>query len=127
MVTGNASLLAGTIGDGGPTCATVFSPLVAPISERSVCLETLDQIYASKCGVTLQLTPCLCGTTDPTQCTSGTVTPNGPVYDVYACDFGSTSGATINDITTDFLLMNFGSGMANSIAQCQGSFGCDCF
>jgi hypothetical protein len=122
MVTGNASLLAGTVGDGGPTCATVIG--TAPVSEKRICLQTLDQIYTSKCAATLQLTPCLCGTTDPTQCTAGSVTPNGPLYDVYACDFGSASGSTIN---TDFLLMNFGAGMANSIAQCQGSFGCDCF
>jgi hypothetical protein len=127
LVTGNATLLSGTVNDGGPTCAQVFTPLTAPISERSICLDVLSTIFTSKCGATLQLTPCLCGTTDPTQCTAGAVIPNGPAYNEYACDFGSTSGATINTITTDFIVPTFGAGMANSVAQCAGAFGCDCF
>jgi hypothetical protein len=95
-----------------------------PVSEQQVCLQTLALIFSSKCAATSQLTPCLCGTTDPTQCTAGAVTPNGPAYDAYACDFNTTSGATIN---TDFILQTFGAGMANSIAQCAGAFSCPCF
>jgi hypothetical protein len=52
------------------------------------------------------------------------VTPNGPVYDTYACDFGSTDGLTINQ---DALVRSFGAGMANTIVQCAAGFSCDCF
>jgi hypothetical protein len=72
-----------------------------------------------------QQTPCLCGTTAPTPCLAGTATPTGPIYDDYACDFGSMSGATINAITSDFTVQSFGAGMANSILQCASAFGCD--
>src|SRR5258708_40369687 len=66
-----------------------------------------------------QLTPCLCGTTDTSKCTTGQVTPNGLLYETYACDFNAASGATIFN---DFLTPTFGDGMANSIVQCLEAF-----
>jgi hypothetical protein len=115
----------GTLVD-GKTCAQVFD-VSAPVSQVSACLATLDGVFKSGCAKSTQLTPCLCGTADALLCTSGNAQPLGPVYDVYACDFGSTSGGSIFDITTNFQSPVFGSGQANLIAACAGSFNCDCF
>jgi hypothetical protein len=121
LLSGALTHFAGALPD-GLTCAAVLG--TEPVSEQQVCLQTLQLIFSSKCGATSQLTPCLCGTTDPTQCTAGAVTPNGPAYDEYSCDFDTTSGATIN---TDFIVPTFGAGMADSVAQCAGAFSCPCF
>jgi hypothetical protein len=90
-------------------------------------LATLDGIFKSGCAKSLNLTPCLCGGTDVNMCLAGTATPTGAVYDVYACDFGTTNGATINDIYNNFQVPAFGSGQANAIAACGTSFACDCY
>jgi hypothetical protein len=125
-VAGNANLLSGALPD-GKTCSTVFAGLPAPLPEVTVCLATLDAIFKSGCAKSTQLTPCLCGTADVLQCTTGQTQPLGPVYDVYACDFGSTSGGSIFDIFMKFSKPTFGFGQANAIAECAGSFNCDCF
>jgi hypothetical protein len=122
MLSGALTHLSGSIGDGGPTCATVIG--TEPVSEKQICMRTLQMIFSSKCAATLQLTPCLCGTTDPTMCLPGQVTPNGPLYDLYACDYDTPNGQTIN---TNFIVPTFGAGMANSIAECAGAFSCPCF
>jgi hypothetical protein len=124
MLTGNAMLFSGTLPD-GQTCAQVVG--ASTISETAVCFQTLDGIFASKCAATLQETPCLCGTTDVAACLAGTATGNGPLFDEYACDFGTTSQGPINTITTDFTIPHFGAGMANAIVQCAAAFSCDCF
>jgi hypothetical protein len=122
--TGNATLFPGVLPD-GKTCAQIVGG--STVSESAVCFDTLSSIFSSRCAASLQLTPCLCGSTNPGLCLAGTVTPNGPLYDMYACDFNSTSGATINAVTANFQVQSFGAGMANSIAICAGAFDCDCF
>jgi hypothetical protein len=121
IVAGNGTHFGSALPD-GKTCAAVIG--TEPVSETSVCLLTLSQIFSSACAATLQETPCLCGSTDVNQCLAGTATPTGALYDEYACDFNSTSGATIN---ANFTVQTFGSGMANGIVQCAASFGCSCF
>jgi len=61
--------------------------------------------------------------TNPTDCQTGAVTPDGPGYPVYACDFGSD----INQITSNFTIQTYGAGNANAMVQCVASFGCNCF
>jgi hypothetical protein len=124
MVTGNANPFSGILPD-GKTCSQVLGG--SSVSETSVCFETLRGIFGSGCESMFQATPCLCGTTDVNACLNGTTTPNGPIYDIYACDFNGTSGATINTITSDFTVEGFGAGMANAIVQCASAFSCDCF
>jgi hypothetical protein len=123
-VTGNATLLAGTLPDGN-TCSQIVG--AGTVSESAICFQTLSAVFNSQCAATLQETPCLCGTVDPSACLAGTATPNGPLYDEYACDFGSTSGAPINAVAQDFTVQTFGAGMANSLLQCAAAFSCDCF
>jgi hypothetical protein len=125
-VTGTAALFSGTLPD-GKTCAATFPGFTPPIGEKTICLATLDGIFKSHCASSLNVTPCLCGLTDVNTCLAGTATPTGPVYDVYACDFTTTNGATINDIHNNFQVPTFGSGQANAIAACGTSFGCDCY
>jgi hypothetical protein len=113
--------------DGGDTCESLG--LGAGANERAICLQALTAIFSTKCSAGQQLTPCLCGTTDPTMCTAGAAIPTGPLYETYACDFNSTKGS---DINTDFLVQSFGAGMANSIVQCLIAFNtdplcCSCF
>jgi alpha-tubulin suppressor-like RCC1 family protein len=124
MVAGNANLFPGMLQD-GKTCSQVFGP--PTVLETTVCLQTLATIFSSRCAASLEETPCLCGTTDPTSCLAGTATPNGPAYDEYVCDFNTTSGNTINAVTSDFTVLAFGAGMANAIVQCAAAFSCDCF
>jgi hypothetical protein len=86
---------------------------------------TLGNVFSSKCAATFQETPCLCGATDPAACLSGSATPTGPLYDLYQCDFNTTSVSTI---TTKFIDQTTGSGQANAIVQCAASFACSsCF
>ena len=87
----------------------------------------MRRVFASKCAASLQLTPCLCGLTDVNACLSGTANPTGPMYDEYACDFGSTGGATINTVSTNFTVPSFGAGQGNAILECAAALGCDCF
>jgi hypothetical protein len=123
-LTMNANLLSGTLPD-GRTCPQVVGASTA--TEQAICYQTLGEIYAAKCVTSGLLTQCLCGTTSANACIAGAVTPNGPLFDEYACDFGTTVTGVINTITTDFTIPSFGAGAANSIAFCQASFGCDCF
>jgi hypothetical protein len=105
----------------GKKCSGVVAP---PATEKSICLQTLGQVFSSTCAATLQETPCLCGATDVNMCTAGTAPPTGALYDVYACDFNSTNGATIY---ANITVLTFGSGMANAIIQCAAAFSCECF
>jgi hypothetical protein len=106
----------------------------AGVSETAICLRTLARIFSSRCAQAQSATTqngetaCLCGTVDPTACTvTGTETPNGPVYDEYACDFNNTNGSAINTLITS---TSFGAGVANQIIQCAAAFatdpGCGC-
>jgi hypothetical protein len=118
--------LAGTCEDVPGTapaaCTSVFGGSTTP-SASQVCLATLSNIFGSGCAADGQETPCLCGATDPVACQSGGVTPAGPIYPIYACEFG-TASANITRLFTDPTL---GAGMADAIVQCLGAFGCDCF
>jgi hypothetical protein len=117
--TGAATLFAGALPD-GKTCSQV----VPSATEADVCFQTLSGVFSSKCAATLQETPCLCGSTDVVTCLGGSATPTGAVYDVYACDFGTTSSTAIQSV---FTAQNFGAGQANALIQCVASFGCSCF
>jgi hypothetical protein len=121
-VSGTLTHFAGTLPDGN-TCAGVFSQGTGQ-SETAICLETLSTIFTSRCAASLQVTPCLCGTTDQTQCLAGTAQPNGAAYDDYSCDFNSTSS---NTIQTEFTNQTFGAGQANAIVECLTAFNCPCF
>jgi hypothetical protein len=121
--TGTHTHFGGTLPD-GTTCASVFSQGVDE-TETQVCLDTLGTIFGSRCAASFAETPCLCGTTDPASCLFGTVTPNGPSYDQYVCDFDSTSVDTINK--TDFTNQGFGAGQADALIQCINAFNCPCF
>jgi hypothetical protein len=123
-VAGNATLFSGALPD-GQTCAQVVG--ASSISESAICFQTLTKIFSSSCAATLQETPCLCGATNVNSCLAGTAAPTGAAFDIYACDFDSTNGATVNNVTANFTVQSFGAGMANSIVQCAASFGCDCF
>jgi len=101
----------------GTTCGTAAT-------ETAICLKTLDDIFSSRCAATMQLTPCLCGSTDPAACLSGAAAPAGPVYADYGCDFKSTSGMKIQGAFTDQL---FGAGQANALVQCVAAYSCGCF
>jgi hypothetical protein len=124
---GSAADAATNVLPDGKTCAQVFAPLTVPVSETKVCLGVLNNIFTSKCAAGLQETPCVCGATDVTACTNGTATPTGAVYDMYACDFASTSTAVINDVKANFVVQTFGAGQANALIQCAAANGCDCF
>jgi hypothetical protein len=122
MLSATATLFPGVLPD-GTTCAQDLSPLAPPVLESQICLQTLNRIFSSKCAATLQLTPCVCGSTNASTCLAGTAVPTGPLYDEYACDFNTISGGVINQ---DFVIPN-GAGTANSIMECAAAFECDCF
>jgi hypothetical protein len=88
-----------------------------------MCLQTLNDIFVTRCAATLQETPCLCGTLSPASCFTDLETPNGPVYPDYVADFGSD----LDTILANFTNAQFGAGMANSIVQCLGAYACECF
>jgi hypothetical protein len=104
-------------------CASLIGTGSTP-TETRVCLKTLKDMFVSQCAVTMQLTPCLCGTTDPSECLSGTIPPDGALYPIYSCDFRTSS---VPAIQGNFTNQSFGAGQANALAQCLGSFACDCF
>jgi hypothetical protein len=108
----------------GKTCAQVISPATAPVSEKAICLKTLSAIFPSGCAASTQATPCLCGTTDTNMCLAGQATPTGPAFDLYACDYNTTNGATI---TNNFATVTFGAGAANALVYCLGAYACPCF
>jgi hypothetical protein len=118
----NATLLSVPLPD-GKTC-TDGSVVAPPTTEQSICLQTLGRIFSSGCAQDGEEGRCLCGTTDINACIGGTATPTGPLYDLFACDFNSTSGSTISG---EFKAQTFGSGMANALVLCLGAFGCGCF
>jgi hypothetical protein len=124
LTTGTGTHFAGTLPD-GTTCSQVFSGF--PATETNICLDTLDQIFLSKCAATLQETPCLCGTTPAAVCLGGQATPTGSAFDIYACDFDTTTSSAIQTISTYFTVPTFGAGQANSLVQCAAAYGCDCF
>jgi hypothetical protein len=115
------SLMCTVAADGGaPVLAS------ATETETNICLQTLGIVFTSKCAATFQETPCLCGATDNATCLAGSATPTGPAYDIYSCDFNTTSSTAIQSS----MLTNqaFGAGQANALVQCLGSFGCTtCF
>jgi hypothetical protein len=55
---------------------------------------------------------------------SCSVTPTGPLFDLYACDMNSASCSTV---LTNFTVPIFGVGMANALVQCASAFDCNCF
>jgi hypothetical protein len=94
------------------------------ISEAQLCIQTLQDIFSSKCAAGGSETPCLCGDTSAMACVGGTATPTGPVYPDYVEDFGPN----INAIGADFTLPAYGAGQANSIVQCLQIWQCqECF
>jgi len=111
-----------TPGTAPAACQTALAAS-SPVSEKSVCLATLDKIFQSQCAITQQLTPCLCGDTDAGMCLSGALPPTGPLLPIYQCELG----ATAPQISSNFTVQTFGAGQANALAQCAGAFGCDCF
>jgi hypothetical protein len=119
---GTSTKLAGALPD-GTTCSQVLAS--SNETEAQVCLQTLGSIFTSKCVADLQETPCLCGATDPSACLSGSATPTGPLYDLYACDFDSASSTQIQASFTNQAL---GAGQANALIQCIAAFNCtSCF
>jgi hypothetical protein len=121
MVAGTLAHFAMSLPD-SKSCSTVLGP--EPVTEAAICIQTLQTVFLSQCAATLQETPCMCGPTPTATCLSGTATPTGPAYDLYACDFDSTSPTTILPALTT---PTFGAGMGNAIIQCAASYGCDCF
>jgi len=113
----------GVLGTAPAACGPVLGTVSAP-SETQVCLATLQTIFGSGCAATLQETPCLCGTADAAQCLSGTVTPNGPIFPLYECDFGTPN---VPLMLPNFTVPLFGVGQANAIVQCAAAYGCNCF
>jgi hypothetical protein len=124
LVTGQQTHLSTALPDGTMCSGTAPAVLSPPATETAVCLQTIDMMFKSKCAATFQEAPCLCGATSFTVCVSGTVTPTGPLYDLYACDFNSANPATIN---FDFTLTSHGAGVGNFLIQCAAAFSCDCF
>jgi hypothetical protein len=64
-------------------------------------------------------------------CIAGMVT-TGAIYDIAACDLGTTNGATVilglNESTdAGEMLSPYGAAIASAIAGCVGSYGCNCF
>jgi len=121
----------GVAGTAPASCATVLGVTSAP-SETQVCLFTMKNIFSSQCAATLQLTPCLCGTTDVSQCLAGTADATGPLQPVDACDLGATcetptAPSCTSTIVNNYTLPTFGAGQANAIVQCAAAFGCNCF
>jgi hypothetical protein len=104
---------------------TTSAPGCGPgVTERDVCYGVLRDVFTSECAVSLQETPCLCGTTDVMECLNGTTTPNGPIFQEYACDFRT---ADVGLIYRDFKEASYGAGRANSLIQCLAAFECRCF
>jgi hypothetical protein len=104
----------------GKNCSTVLG--TEPVSETTVCLQTLSQMFSTNCATALDTTPCLCGATASAACLGGLAMPNGALFDEYACDFNSTNGSSINN---SFQVQTFGAGMANALYQCMASFAKD--
>ena len=104
------------------SCSTVLG--TEPVAEAAICIQTLQTVFLSQCASTLQETPCMCGQTPTASCLSGTATPTGAAYDLYACDFDSTSTTTLQ---SDFTMPTFGAGMGNALIQCAAAYACDCF
>jgi hypothetical protein len=128
--TGTVNPFTGTLPDGRScTAATDAGAAVltsATETETQVCIQTLNTIFTSKCAATLQETPCLCGATDSAMCLAGSATPTGPAYDLYSCDFNTTSSTQIQ--SADITNQVFGAGQANALVQCAAAFGCTtCF
>jgi hypothetical protein len=110
----------------GGVCETVTGIVARGhgVSEAQLCVQTLQDIFASKCAAGGSETPCLCGDASPMPCVAGLATPTGPVYPDYVEDFGPN----INDISTNFTLPAYGAGQANSIVQCLQIWNCQgCF
>jgi hypothetical protein len=101
----------------GKMCGSILGA-----NETTICLQTLATMFSTNCAVNSEgprLTQCLCGATTVNPCLAGQATPTGALYDIYACDFNSTSGANINSA---FTMQNFGAGTANALVQCMAGF-----
>ena len=105
----------------GRSCSTVFQ--TTSETETQICLQALDTIFTSRCGQTQSLVPCICGTTDPTACLNGQITPNGPLFDLHICD--TNSAHLITPFPPPGLTV-YGVQQAETIANCAAAFGCDC-
>jgi len=117
----------------GGGCCEIVSGTVASagLTESELCLNTMNDIFNSKCatfvGAHLDLAKviepgCLCGM-ESDICVTGSQPPAGPIYADYAADFGPDA-ATID---TDFIGAKFGAGQANDVIECALNSGCDCF
>jgi hypothetical protein len=107
----------------GGTCETLAGNALSGVTEKSLCLKTLNDIFVSQCNAMLLIIDhCACGPVDVTACTGGIVAPVGPVYEDYAADYGNDIGK----IVADFETLTFGAGVANVVAECVGLYGCPC-
>jgi hypothetical protein len=111
-----------TSGNAPPACQAALTS-ASQVTETQLCLATLDKIFTSQCSSTLQLTPCLCGNTDPALCLAGMADPAGPLLPIYQCDLG----ASVVEISANFVDASRGAGQANALVQCAAAFGCNCF
>jgi hypothetical protein len=112
--------------DGMPQAAPAACAAVLGImnpTETDVCLAVLNQVFLTHCAQTLQMAPCLCGNTDVVQCMNGMVIPDGPIYDIYSCDYMTGDGQLI---TNDFLAQHYGASHANALIECAAGFNCNC-
>jgi hypothetical protein len=111
----------------GGTCEEPPDGSVPPASGNlgytGMCLKTLGDILATGCiSAVAGLTPCVCGTTDPAQCLSGSVAPSGGVtWQDYVADFGTTDPRPIE---AQIVQQTYGSGQANALVQCLYIQGC---
>jgi hypothetical protein len=96
----------------------------AGMTQTAVCLKTLDDLFQSKCAASLQMTPCLCGTTDPAACLAGTAPPTGAMMADYECGFRTRDANKIQQVFTN---QTFGAGQANAMIQCVAAYNCQCF
>jgi len=94
------------------------------VSEAQVCLQTLSAIFASRCGESLQLLPCICGPVPQAACLTGEQPAQGALMPEYTCDFGTSDAATI---VSEVNVPTFGAGAATALAVCSAGAGCDCF
>jgi hypothetical protein len=110
----------------GGVCETVQGKAAkGSLTEKELCLKVLAKIFSSKCGINRLLTECLCGKADNMRCLAGKEAPKGPLYQDYLNDWPLGG---VDEITSNFVNLNFGAGMANGLAQCALAFGCDtCF
>jgi hypothetical protein len=103
-------------------CGPIFGTM-STVTETQVCLHTLKDILTSGCSWSEREIPCLCGTSDTTDCASAALAPNGAALQDYECDFNTSS---IYNMWVDRTVQAFGAGDATALLQCAAEVGCDC-